>query len=96
MDRTFAEAEAISWLAVPGQITLSGVALETADIQVIDDGLVAPSSLDPVDLDGDGDLDLIGAAFDGSRIRWWRNDGGRTDRMDAGGRRRRSVGVAPR
>jgi hypothetical protein len=76
-DRTFAEAEAISWLAVPGQITLSGVALETADIQVIDDGLVAPSSLDPVDLDGDGDLDLIGAAFDGSRIRWWRNEGGR-------------------
>ena len=75
-DSSFAEAEAISWLAVPGQITLSGVALETADIQVIDDGLVAPSSLDPVDLDGDGDLDLVGAAFDGNRIRWWRNDGG--------------------
>ncbi len=29
-DGTFAEAEGISWLAVPGQITLSGVDLETA------------------------------------------------------------------
>ncbi len=38
--------------------------------------MVASSSLDPVDMDGDGDLDLVGAAFDGSRIRWWRNDGG--------------------
>lgn len=76
-DSSFAEAEGISWLAVPGQITLSGVVLETAAIEVIDDNLVAPSSLDPVDLDGDGDLDLVGAAFDGSRIRWWRNEGGR-------------------
>ncbi len=76
-DNSFAEADGISWLAVPGQITLSGVALETAAIQVIDDSLVAPSSLDPVDLDGDGDLDLVGAAFDGSRVRWWRNEGGR-------------------
>jgi len=76
-DGTFAEAEGISWLAVPGQITLSGVDLETATTHVIDDSMVASSSLDPVDMDGDGDLDLVGAAFDGSRIRWWRNEGGR-------------------
>jgi FG-GAP-like repeat len=75
-DSSFAESTGISWLAVPGQITLSGVVLETAAIHVIDDNFVAPSSLDPVDMDGDGDLDLVGAAFDGSRIRWWRNDGG--------------------
>lgn len=75
-DTSWAEAEGISWLAVPGQITLSGVNLETAEMHVIDDGMVASSSLNPVDMDGDGDLDLVGSAFDGNRIRWWRNDGG--------------------
>lgn len=75
-DASFAEAKGISWLAVPGQITLSGGEIETPVKHVVADHFVRPSSLDPADVDGDGDLDLVGAAIGGSRIRWWRNEGG--------------------
>lgn len=75
-NRSFSSSEGVSWLATPGRITLSGVALESADKHIVDDQLARPSSLDPVDLDGDGDLDLVGAAIGGHEIRWWRNDGG--------------------
>lgn len=76
-NRSFASSEGISWLAVPGQITLSGVPLETPEKHLVDDDFVRSSSLEPADLDGDGDLDLVGSAWIGNQIRWWRNDGGR-------------------
>ncbi len=76
-ERSFASSEGISWLAVPGQITLSGVPLETPEKHLVDDDFVRSSSLETVDLDGDGDLDLVGSAWVGNQIRWWRNEGGR-------------------
>ena len=38
-------------------------------------GISRPNSLVADDLDGDGDLDLVAAAFDGNRITWYENDG---------------------
>src|SRR4030095_15509551 len=32
-------------------------------------------SVQAADVDGDGDLDLVGAAFIGNAIAWWENDG---------------------
>ncbi|MBU1099514.1 MAG: T9SS type A sorting domain-containing protein [Bacteroidetes bacterium] len=32
--------------------------------------------VEAVDIDGDGDQDVIGAAYLGNQIAWWRNDGG--------------------
>jgi len=75
-DRSFVASEGVSWLAVPGRITLTGIALDPAPKHVVDGLFVRPSSLDPVDMDGDGDLDLVGAAIAGNRVRWWRNEGG--------------------
>jgi len=75
-DSGFANSDGVSWLAVPGQLTLSGEVLETAAKHVISGDFFRPSSLDAADIDGDGDPDLVGAAFGGHQIRWWRNEGG--------------------
>lgn len=75
-DSGFANSNGVSWLAVPGQLTLSGEVLETAAKHVISGDFIGPSSLDAADIDGDGDPDLVGAAFGGHQIRWWRNEGG--------------------
>ena len=44
---------------------------------VVDDAFRGGTSVHPVDMDGDGDLDLVGAAqTPGNTIKWWRNEGG--------------------
>lgn len=75
-DGAFESAEGISWLAIPGQITLSGGVLVEPEKHLVSDGFLRPSSLDVADLDDDGDPDIVGAAFGGSRVNWWRNEGG--------------------
>jgi hypothetical protein len=39
-------------------------------------GLGTVSGVHAIDLDGDGDQDIIGADVAGDQIAWWRNDGG--------------------
>ncbi|MEN8164546.1 MAG: VCBS repeat-containing protein, partial [Acidobacteriota bacterium] len=44
---------------------------------VVDDAFRGGTSVHPVDMDGDGDLDLVAAAqTPGNNIKWWRNEGG--------------------
>ncbi len=42
----------------------------------IEAGFPGARSVYAADLDSDGDLDVIGAAYDGAEVAWWSNDGG--------------------
>lgn len=44
--------------------------------QTISSGFTQAKSIRTVDIDGDGDLDVMGAALGSNDITWWRNDGG--------------------
>jgi len=41
----------------------------------VDDAFEGAVEVSVIDMDGDGDLDMAGAAFDGDEICWWENDG---------------------
>lgn len=43
---------------------------------LIDDDSRGNASLQAFDLDGDGDLDVLGAVIEDNDVSWWRNDGG--------------------
>ncbi len=51
----------------------SGLAWNTHGI---DTNFFQPSYLDPVDLDQDGDIDVLGTAWGQSEVVWWENQGG--------------------
>ncbi|UCE18767.1 MAG: VCBS repeat-containing protein [Gemmatimonadota bacterium] len=44
--------------------------------QTIGVGFTGAKSARAADIDGDGDLDVIGAAIQADEVTWWRNDGG--------------------
>jgi hypothetical protein len=43
---------------------------------LVDGNFVGAHRVQAVDIDGDTDLDILGAAYVGHQIAWWRNDGG--------------------
>jgi len=43
---------------------------------VIDGNFSGARSVYAADIDGDGDLDVLGAAYDAGQVAWWSNDGG--------------------
>ena len=45
--------------------------------RVVARGFDDPYSVYAADLDGDGDVDVVGAAYEASKVTWWENDGGR-------------------
>ncbi|MBD3168323.1 MAG: T9SS type A sorting domain-containing protein [candidate division Zixibacteria bacterium] len=45
-------------------------------MQVIADNFLESRAVSTADVDGDGDIDVLGAAFRYGDIKWWRNDGG--------------------
>ncbi len=49
-------------------------------------GFDGPVGVDPIDMDGDGDVDVVGAAYMEGTFSWFRNDGNATDwpRIDIG------------
>jgi hypothetical protein len=42
----------------------------------IDDNFDGAYDVFAIDIDGDGDVDVLGAAYDANEITWWENDGG--------------------
>jgi len=42
---------------------------------IVDNNFAGARSVDACDIDGDGDIDLAGAALTSNEITWWRNDG---------------------
>lgn len=43
---------------------------------IIDDSFDGPCEIFAIDLDLDGDGDVLGSAYEGDEIAWWRNEGG--------------------
>ncbi|MEM9586900.1 MAG: FG-GAP-like repeat-containing protein, partial [Planctomycetota bacterium] len=42
---------------------------------VVGDNMAGASSLEPVDMDGDGDLDIVAVGYDANTVNWYENDG---------------------
>lgn len=70
---SFAAADGVSWLAVPGQLALATQPFATADEHAIDSDFAQPAGLTATDLDEDSDVDVIGAAIGGDAVAWWEN-----------------------
>jgi hypothetical protein len=73
----FESSEDVSWLAVPGQLVLSSVPLETAiRTEFAVEGANGAYGLASVDLDQDGDVDILGTTDSQRGILVWLNEGG--------------------
>jgi hypothetical protein len=71
----FESADGVSWLAISGQIALSGRPLTSPIRYSIATGAVGPAGLSVGDLDKDGHTDLAAATIGGNEVVWLRNRG---------------------
>lgn len=72
----FESAAGLSWRSVPGQLALTGRARETPQRHYLATMQYGALGIDSGDLDGDGDVDIVGAASRLNRLTIWLNDGG--------------------
>jgi hypothetical protein len=72
----FTAASNVSWRAVPGQIALSSLPLDTPLEDRLDDSFAGGISVYSSDIDGDGDTDIVGSAYYTDDVELWINEGG--------------------
>jgi len=73
---TFATSEGVSWLAVPGELVLSTRPLADPIQQTLHGNLDGAIKVVAEDVDGDGDTDVLAAAYWADRIDLFLNRGG--------------------
>jgi hypothetical protein len=66
----------INWTEVPGEIGLSRAALDPTIEHTVDGDFAGAYSVYAADVDGDDDLDVLGAAHWADNITWWENTDG--------------------
>ncbi len=74
-DRGFDSATGVSWRSIPGQLALSSVARPQSVEHLISGDYVQPFDILAVDIDGDGDTDVLGTADGSNAVLLWLNDG---------------------
>ncbi len=71
----FDACQDVSWRSLPGGVALASTALAAPVQHTIAAGLPVAFGIHPVDIDGDGDTDVIGAAGEAQVVALWYNDG---------------------
>ena len=74
-DSGFAASDDVSWRARPGLLALSTDAPASPESHMFDDAFYNSFGVDAVDVDGDGDVDVVGAAAGSYKVLVWFNDG---------------------
>ncbi len=64
-----------AWLSIPGQLALAGTPLATAPEHLINDEYYRSFGICAVDIDQDGDTDVLGCAEYSGVVALWLNDG---------------------
>ncbi len=72
---SFAGSAGASWLAVPGQLALSSSALVNGVSHLLSDNQPGAFGVAAADVDGDGDVDIVGSAELSGVLTFWSNDG---------------------
>ncbi len=75
-ERVFDADEEVSWCSVPGQVALASAPLSAPVHHALGTGLPVAFGVHPVDIDQDGDLDVIGGAGEAQQVLVWYNEGG--------------------
>jgi FG-GAP-like repeat len=76
----FDSSDAVSWRAVPGRLALQAHAVAVPVRHPVAGGLTVVRQVHGADLDGDGDADVVHAAY--GAVMWWERQGVQWTRHD--------------